>query len=92
MLGWTFFELSGGQDFQPVLAAPVSEVAAPTDDADPIDRSFDREEVARAETTLCAVLNLMMTQRMCHTSMFQRVPLCGKSALIQKPARLSKIC
>ena len=50
MLGWAFFELSGGQDFQPVLAAPVSEVAAPTDDADPIDRSFDREEVARAAT------------------------------------------
>ena len=56
MLGWAFFELSGGQDFQPVLAAPVSEVAAPTDDADPIDRSFDREEVAGAATNaLCSI-------------------------------------
>ena len=50
MLGWAFFELSGGQDFEPVLATSVSEVAAPTDHVDPIDRSFDREEVARAAT------------------------------------------
>jgi len=50
MLGWAFFELSGGQDFEPALATSVSEVAAPTDDADPIDRSFDREEVARSAT------------------------------------------
>jgi hypothetical protein len=42
MLGWVFFELSGGQDFEPVLATSVSEVAAPTEDVDPIDRSFDR--------------------------------------------------
>ena len=50
MLGWAFFELNGSQDFQPVLVAPVSEVAAPKDDVEPIDRSFDREEVARAAT------------------------------------------
>ena len=50
MLGWAFFELSGGQDFEPALATSVAEVAAPTDDVDPIDRSFDREEVARAAT------------------------------------------
>ena len=50
MLGWAFFELSGGQDFEPVLATSVSEVVAPTDRVDPIDRSFDREEVARAAT------------------------------------------
>ena len=50
MLGWAFFELSGGQDFQPVLARSVAENVAPTGDVDPIDRSFDREEVARAAT------------------------------------------
>ena len=50
MLGWAFFELSGGQDFEPALATSVSEVVAPSDDAEPIDRSFDREEVARAAT------------------------------------------
>ena len=50
MLGWAFFELSGGQDFEPALATSVSEVVAPSDDVDPIDRSFDREEVARAAT------------------------------------------
>ena len=50
MLGWVFFELSGGQDCEPVLATSVSEVAAPTEDVDPIDRSFDREEVASAAT------------------------------------------
>ena len=50
MLGWAFFELSGGQDFEPASATSVSEVVAPTDDAEPIDRSFDREEVARAAT------------------------------------------
>ena len=50
MLGWAFFELSGGQDFEPELAMSVSEVVTPTDDVDPIDRSFDREEVARAAT------------------------------------------
>ena len=50
MLGWAFFELSGGQDFEPALAMSVSEVVTPTDDVDPIDRSFDREEVARAAT------------------------------------------
>ena len=48
MLGWAFFELSGGQDFEPALATSVSEVVAPTDDAEPIDRSYGREEVARA--------------------------------------------
>ena len=47
MLGWAFFELSGGQDFEPALATSVSEVVAPLDDVVPIDRSFDREEVAR---------------------------------------------
>ena len=26
MLGWAFFELSGGQDFEPALATSVSEV------------------------------------------------------------------
>ena len=50
MLGWAFFELSGGQDFEPALATSISEVVAPSDDVDPIDRSFDREEVARAAT------------------------------------------
>jgi len=50
MLGWAFFELSGGQDFEPALATSVSEVVAPSDDAEPIDRSFDREDVARAAT------------------------------------------
>ena len=50
MLGWAFFELSGGQDFQPVLVRSVAENVAPTGDVDPIDRSFDREEVARAAT------------------------------------------
>ena len=50
MLGWAFFELSGGQDFEPALATSVAEVNVPTDDVDPIDRSFDREEVARAAT------------------------------------------
>ena len=50
MLGWAFFELSGGQNFDSALATSVSEVVAPTDDAEPIDRSFDREEVARAAT------------------------------------------
>ena len=50
MLGWAFFELSGGQDFEPALPTSVSEVLTPTDDGDPIDRSFDREEVARAAT------------------------------------------
>ena len=42
MLGWAFFELSGGQDFGPALATSVSEVVAPSEDAEPIDRSFDR--------------------------------------------------
>ena len=46
MLGWAFFELSGGQDFKPVLARSVAENVAPTGDVDPIDR----EEVARAAT------------------------------------------
>ena len=32
------------------MATSVSEVSKPTDDAEPIDRSFDREEVARAAT------------------------------------------
>ena len=50
MLGWAFFELRGGQDFEPALATSISEVVAPSDDVDPIDRSFDREEVARAAT------------------------------------------
>ena len=50
MLGWAFFELSGGQNIEPALATSVSEVVAPSDDVDPIDRSFDREEVARAAT------------------------------------------
>ena len=50
MSGWAFFELSGGQDFEPALATSVSEVLTPTDDVEPIDRSFDREEVARAAT------------------------------------------
>ena len=50
MLGWAFFELNGGQVFEPALATSVSEVVAPCDDAEPIDRSFDREEVARAST------------------------------------------
>ena len=50
MLGWAFFELSGGQDLEPVSATSVSEVMAPTDHVDPIDRSFDREEVACAAT------------------------------------------
>ena len=50
MLCWAFFELSGGQDFEPALATSISEVVAPSDDVDPIDRSFDREEVARAAT------------------------------------------
>ena len=50
MLGWAFLELSGGQDFEPALATSVSEVVAPSEDAEPIDRSFDREEVARAAT------------------------------------------
>jgi len=48
MLDWAFFELSGGQDFEPALTTSVSEVLAPIDDVEPIDRSFDREEVARA--------------------------------------------
>ena len=50
MLGCAFFELSGGQDFQPVVAAPISEVRVPTDHAEPIDRSIDREDGARAAT------------------------------------------
>ena len=50
MLGWAFFELSGGQDFEPASATSVSEVVTPSDYAEPIDRSFDREEVARAAT------------------------------------------
>ena len=50
MLGWAFLELSGGQDFEPALATSVSEVVAPSEDAEPIDRSSDREEVARAAT------------------------------------------
>lgn len=50
MLVWAFFELSGGQDFESAMATSVSEVSKPTDDAEPIDRSFDREEVARAAT------------------------------------------
>ena len=32
------------------MATSVSEVVAPSEDAEPIDRSFDREEVARAAT------------------------------------------
>jgi hypothetical protein len=43
-----FFELSGGQDFASTMATSVSEVSKLTDGAEPIDRSFDREEVARA--------------------------------------------
>ncbi len=43
MLGWAFFELSGGQYFEPSMATSVSEVSTPTDGAEPIDRSFDRE-------------------------------------------------
>ena len=50
MLGWAFFELNGGQDFEPALATSVAEVSVPTDDVEPIDRSFDREEVAGAAT------------------------------------------
>ena len=50
MFGWAFFELSGGQDFEPAVATSISEVVAPSDDVDLIDRSFDREEVARAAT------------------------------------------
>ena len=50
MLGWAFLELSGGVDFESALATSVSEVVAPSEDAEPIDRSFDREEVARAAT------------------------------------------
>jgi hypothetical protein len=55
MLGWAFFELSGGQDFEPALTTSVSEFLSPTDDVDPIDLSFDREEVARAApNALCS--------------------------------------
>ena len=50
MLVWRFSELSGGQNFEPAMATSVSEVSTPTDDAEPIERSFDREEVARAAT------------------------------------------
>ena len=50
MLGWAFFGLSGGQDFEPAVATSVAEVSVPTDDVDPIDRSFDREEVSGAAT------------------------------------------
>ena len=50
MLVWAFFELSGGQHFESAMTTSVSEVSKPTDDAEPIDRSFDREEVARAAT------------------------------------------
>ena len=50
MLGWAFFELSGGLYFAPALATSVAEVSVPTDDVDSIDRSFDREEVAGAAT------------------------------------------
>ena len=50
MLVWAFFELSGGQDFESAMATSVSEDSTPTDDAEPIDRSFDREVVARAAT------------------------------------------
>ena len=49
-VGLGVFEPSGSKDFEPALATSVAEVAAPTDDVDPIDRSFDREEVARAAT------------------------------------------
>ena len=51
MLAWVFFELRGGQDFEPALAKSVAESTATTDDVDQIDRSFDREEGARAATT-----------------------------------------
>ena len=50
MLVWRFSELSGGQDFEPAMATSASEVSTPTDDAEPIERSFDREEVACAAT------------------------------------------
>ncbi len=72
MLVWAFFELSGGQDFEPAMATSVSEVSKPTDDAEPIDRSIDRliEKKSRVpQQTLCAVLNLMITLRRQHTSM-----------------------
>lgn len=51
MLAWVFFELRGGQDFEPALAKSVAESTATSDDVDQIDRSFDREEGARAATT-----------------------------------------
>ena len=50
MLGWAFFELSGGQDFKPTRGTAVAVIDAIDNDLDPIDRSFDQEEVARAAT------------------------------------------
>ena len=68
MLGWAFFELSGGQDFEPALATSVSEVVAPSEDAEPIDPLIEKRLRAPQQTP-CAVLNLMITQRRQHPSM-----------------------
>jgi hypothetical protein len=43
MLVWAFFELSGGQDFEPAMATSVSEVSTPADDAEPIDRLIEKK-------------------------------------------------
>jgi hypothetical protein len=69
MLVWAFFEHSGGQDFEPAIATSDSEISTPTDDAEPIDLSFDREEVARAATNALRSIELMITLRRQHTSM-----------------------
>jgi hypothetical protein len=50
MLGWAFFEMSGGQDFKPTRGTAVAVIDAIDSDPDPIERSFDQEEVARAAT------------------------------------------
>jgi hypothetical protein len=91
MLGWAFFELSGGQDFEPALATSVSEVVAPSDDAEPIDRSFDREEVVRAATNALRSIEFDdHTEAAAHVNVVQ-TRRCGKSAQTQKQVRLSKI-
>jgi len=59
MLDWAFFELSGGQDFEPASNTAMTVFETPTHEGDVTDRSFDREEVARAATDALRSIEFM---------------------------------
>lgn len=56
-LGWAFFELSGGQDFEPQTITPAVNVSSAAEVAEVIDREFDVENVAQAASTALRDIN-----------------------------------